>query len=678
MLRHHARNSFKHWFLASVLGVLFFATAAGSAQADTFYLRYNAGNAAGPPDFRYELNAQGSGTTRTDTVAVPAASSAYIRNPYASFFGPVQSSANMAAIGTWTASFFMYSDTTRTTGSAEIGEYTSGGTFTPWITTTNFGQSASLGTATPTTPVTFSFTDTVTHTLAAGSRLYVRVWFATTRNTGRNGLLDYDSAAKNSSITTPTFAPPPPPPGRGLLSYGSVTTGAIGQFFRTWAPSTFSARTAGPVSNITTNWTVLKASPVNVGVYAMAMATTEASNNLKIYSYNAGAWTSEFVVTQSAAQVNYRLFDVAFENTSGKVLVVYGKSTGGATQVFTREGTWNGTKFDWGAETPFTLNTSYLSGNVRWLALNNRINSDQMILTAVSDSASGNNITGAIWSGTAFGNQNTTGWGLVNDNTNWDFAGAYETATANGMVAWGITGSPYWKYARYVGSTWTVYNGTTTALTNNVRELALAADPRPTSNLIAVGLQETSTSNHANGAIWSGTAWTGQADVNTATNNVSYGRVINVAFAGTSGNAVLLWDGPTANTAGLGWALSQNGGAFAAQTVIALTGGNNEYNIQLVTDAVSNTIMYIRRDSNYDLFFYTFDGTTNTWTTATGAAIETDSSPNTNSAKESYMFAFENVYRIPTLGFILTFLVIAGFIFFAVRSGAIDLKRVKS
>ncbi len=469
--------------------------------------------------------------------------------------------------------------------------------------------------------------------------------------------------------TIPAFAAA----GDGLLPYGSRTSGSRGQNYRTWVPTSMGAETSILGTNITTQWTVLKSSPVNSGAYVMAMVTSEASNNFKVYSSYNGTWTSEFTYTQSAAQYAYRLFDVAYENASGKVMVIYGKSTS-TTTAYYRIGTWNsGTShYDWTTEASFSLTTSI--GNLRWFILANKLNSNNMILTAVGSNTTGNNINARVWNGSAWGTEGGA-WGLVNVSTNWDFDCAYETASGNGMVAWGFNGSPYWKYARLVGSTWTVSNGPTTNLNTNIRELAVAADPRPTSNLIAVALQETTANNHVNGAVWNGSAWTGPTEVNANTNTASYGRVVDVCFAGSSGNAVLLWDGTTSGTAGLGWALSQNGAAFAAQTIIALTGGNNEYNIQLVSDAASNTIMYIRRDSSYDLYYYYFNGNTNTWTTATGAAIETDSSPNNDNTKESYMFAYESVYRVPTLGWWLMLALIVGFMFFAVRRGAVQLKK---
>jgi hypothetical protein len=416
----------------------------------------------------------------------------------------------------------------------------------------------------------------------------------------------------------------------------------------------------------------MKASPTNSGVYVMAMVTTQATDNFKVYSYSGGTWTNELLYTQSAAQYAYRLFDVAFENLSGRVMVVYGKSDS-ATTAYYRIGTWNsGTNhYDWTAESSFTFTTSI--GNLRWFILANKLNADNMILTAVGDGGT-NNINARVWSGSAWGNEGGA-WGLVSVSTNWDFDCAYETASGDGMVAWGVNGSPYWKYATFIGTTWTVNNGPTTNLDQPIRELTVGADPRPTSDLITVALQETSPSNHVNGVVWSGTAWTGPTSLNTLTNTVSYGRVIDVAYAGVSGNAVLLWDGRVTGSAGLAWALSQNGAAFVTQTTVVLTGGNNEYNIQLVSDAASNTIMYVRRDSNYDLFYYYYNGDTNTWTVSTGGAIETDSSPSGDNAKESYMFAYESVYNIPTLGITLTVIAVASFIAVLVRRRVLYIRR---
>ncbi len=477
----------------------------------------------------------------------------------------------------------------------------------------------------------------------------------------------------------------PAPPDVSLLAYGSVTAGSVAQKYRTFGfGDDWGAATNTPDTTHTTNWTVLKASPTNPGAYVMAEVTTEASNNFKVYSYYNGTWTSEFTGTQSAGQAMYRCFDVAFENTSGHVLVAYAKSTGAATQVYYREGTWNGSSFGLSgvADSSFTFNTSYLSGNLRWLVLANKINSDQMILTAVSDSGSGNNITAAIWDGSAFGTQNTTGWGLcgwlsATAPTNWDFDCAYETNSGDGMVAWGFYGTPYWKYVRYTGGAWgSVTNGPTTNLTYSIRVLSLAADPRPTSNLIAAGITEASTANHVNGVVWNGStpAWTGPTSLDTSVYGTATGRQVDVCYAGTTGNAILVYDDVTSLT-NLDWARSVNGAAFSLQTPFTES-GSRDNNIQLVSDATTGRIMFTRLDANSDLYaYYYVDGTG--WTaTNSGAALETDSSGGTT--KESYMFAFENVYRVPTLGWWLLAVLVIGFSFVAVRRGALKLRKEKA
>jgi hypothetical protein len=430
----------------------------------------------------------------------------------------------------------------------------------------------------------------------------------------------------------------------------------------------------------------LKASPANPGAYVMAEVTTEAANNFKVYSYYNGVWTSEFAYTQSAAQYAYRCFDVAFENSSGKVLVVYGKSTGAATQVYYQEGTWNaGTlNYDWTAETSFTYNTSYLSGSLRWLVLANKLNYDEMILTAVSGSGSGNNISAAIWGGAGFGTQNAVGWGLcgwlsATAPTNWDFDCAYETASGEGMVAWGFynTANPYWKYVTYTGGAWNaVVNGPdpSSVMSGPIRVLSLASDPTSTSNKIAAGLIEDASTDDADGVVWGGAAWTGPTSLDTGVYATVRGRQVDVCYAGTTGNAILVYaDNATAD---LDWSRSVGGAAFGAPTNWATAGGYDN-NIQLVAEASSDKVMYVELDSNSDLYAYYYtDGTTSWNTTNGGAALEADSSGGVS--RESYMFAFESAFRVPTLGIVLTVILVAGSLAIPVKRKILSIKRTKT
>jgi exosortase family protein XrtG len=477
-------------------------------------------------------------------------------------------------------------------------------------------------------------------------------------------------------------------PGAALLAYGSITAGSVAQDYRTYAfGADWGAETNTPDTTHTTYWTALKASPTTTGAFVTAYVTTEAASNFKVYSYYNGTWTSEFAYTQTAAQYAYRCFDVAYENSSGKVLVVYGKSGGANTQVYYREGTWNaGTlHYDWTVETSFTFNTSYLSGSLRWLVLANELNSDEMILTAVSGSGTGNNISAAIWGGASFSKQNAVGWGLcgwisATAPTNWDFDCAYETSSGEGMVAWGFynTANPYWKYVTYTGGAWNaVVNGPdpSSVLNGPIRVLSLAADPSPASNRIAAGIIEyvSAGTDDCDGVVWSGAAWTGPTSLDTAVYSTVRGRQVDVCYAGTTGNAILVYDDST--TADLDWSRSVGGAAFGAPTNWATTGGHDD-NIQLVADASSDKIMYVELDSNSDLYaFYYTDGTTTWATTNAAAALEVDSSGGVS--RESYMFAFTSVFRVPTLGVVLTIILVVGAIAIPVKRKVIFVKRTK-
>lgn len=429
--------------------------------------------------------------------------------------------------------------------------------------------------------------------------------------------------------------------GDGLLSYGdggqkyNVLTG----------PGTWGGEQTGPVSSVTTQWTQIKASPANSGVYVMAMVTSEASNNFKVYSYSGGTWSAEFTATQSSTQYTYRLFDVAFENTSGNVLVVYGSSAS-TTTLYYQEGTWNGSNYDWTTGST-TFATSI--GNLRWLILENKLNSDEMLALAVGDNGT-NNINAKIWSGSAFGNEGGA-WGLTNITTNWNFDAANETASGDGMAAWGISASPYWKYATYVSGTgWTVTNGTAGAMTGVARQVALDADPAPASDRIAAAFIEDLASDDANGAVWGGSSWTSSpTNLDAAIYSTVTGKQIDVQYVGTTGNAIIAFD--DAATADLDWSKSTGGGAFAAPTSTAIAGGQDN-NLAFSNQDADDKIMLMRSDNNSDIYAYYYDDSANAWTaTNGGAALETASSGGTN--KLSFAFDYESVFRVDALGIAL-------------------------
>ena len=453
--------------------------------------------------------------------------------------------------------------------------------------------------------------------------------------------------------------------GDARISYGSaIGGGPPNQRDRTWTHPSYGSETDGPGSVIyTSSWTVMKASPANTGVYVMAMLVNDGlGDNIQVYSYASGSWTSEF--TAKTANFNYRPIDVAFENISGNVLVIYMTSTS-TTTLYYQEGSWNGTDYDWSSG---SASFSTTIGNLRFLRLTNRLASDQMIAVATGDNAS-NQVNAFVWSGSAMGNEGGA-WGTLNSTSD-NMDAAWESNSGEGLVTWGWGSSPYWRYATWNGATWTASNGTSDAnLTAAVTLTALATNPDPSSDRMALSMREST--NTLWGLIWNGSSWSQMTELDTSTNTTT-GRLIDTSFAGTTGNAIIVYG--DSSGAAVDWARSAAGGAFQLKgdwTPTATIG--NEAITAVVADASgSNIIMYNLVDANSDLFGFYYDDNNQGWNDPEGAALEVASSGGTT--LESFMFAWESVYKVPTLTEVLFLILVSAAVFLGVKTGVIKFKR---
>lgn len=475
--------------------------------------------------------------------------------------------------------------------------------------------------------------------------------------------------------------------GDGLLSYGSSTS--TYSFYRTWAVAgTWGGQTGGPTITCssgvpTINWEVLKADPSTPDRYVLGVmysCGTPGTAFTAFYNFSGGAWTSEFSVSTLLGQQAYRGMDIEFERSSGHVILVYVQSASTTTYYY-REGTWSSTNYGLSGASEGSGTFTNTIGNHTWYILAPKLNADEMILTAVGDAAATRNIVARVWDGSTFGTESPN-LGLVYVKGKWDFDCAYETNSGDGMVAWGFTGTPYWKYVTYSGGSWgTVQNGPTTGITGSgIRILDLDANPNPDAtygDYIAVALLEDNSNDDQNGGIWNGSDWTtvGLTSADQAIYSTASGRNIGVKYASDSNDAILVFD--DAATADTDYVRSIDGAAFGTTATNVATAGGQDSNIQLINESTDDKIMYMREDgTNSDLYAYEYDMSANTFT-ATNAGAALNATLTNGTTGEPYMFAYNTPYKVPTLGEILFLALVGCAVFIGVKTGVIKLKFTK-
>lgn len=304
---------------------------------------------------------------------------------------------------------------------------------------------------------------------------------------------------------------------RGLLAYGDGTPVPKWRSY-TASSNTFSSALPLPTSGNPLNL-VLRTSPKDTQAL---LGTVDPGGTLRIYCFDGHAWTTEWsaVVGGSGAT---RRFDLAYETSSGDALVVYSNNTAGTNEISFRTlpslngcGTTN-----WSA--PAVFNPLRTTGTVLWVKLASDPRSSSNLITAAwADSAA--DLSAAVWSGTAFGNEPATvseaSLEVVSAAADIDsFDLEYESLSGNLLMIWGNSaGANNQNGVRYrtctggtAVCTWTAVT-TPSGFSDDATSLDLAANPA-TNEMIFASIGNAG--NDLQIGYWSGSAWTGLANVDT-------------------------------------------------------------------------------------------------------------------------------------------------------------------
>jgi hypothetical protein len=454
--------------------------------------------------------------------------------------------------------------------------------------------------------------------------------------------------------------------GDGLLIYGSAITNST-EYSRNWTGS-YDSPVQSATSATQTLFSVLKTGPVLrsgnperiMGVWALTN-----TNTLKIYRTTtfpitaSSDWSFEWQSSSSLGTSRYRGFDIAYENLSGDALVAY--STGGATVYWQH---WNGS--NWDASGNFTFTTSI--GNIRWIKLVPRLNSDEIALIAMGSNGSSPNISATIWNPETqvFENELNSGT-RYNAQSGYDsFGGAYESNSGDLFIVWGVNVAPRWTYATLPASSprnWTINTSPPILGSAAIYQFTVTPNPSPDSDYIAFAAANSSSDIYA--GFWTGTGTQNIGAIDTSVNGF-YTHNLDIAYAGTTGRSILVYGDAISND-NIDWAYSSGDGtALSIQSDWSPAPAGTAYResiSKLYSDQSSTNVMYLRVQGDNGaaagvLSAYRWNGTGSagsSWSVASNS-IETAPSGNDNAtvapyATESFSFAWESVFSIPTLGY---------------------------
>jgi type II secretory pathway pseudopilin PulG len=326
--------------------------------------------------------------------------------------------------------------------------------------------------------------------------------------------------------------------GDALAIYGD--TGNLAQSrFRTYdnTANTFSTEAAagsGFTDTLVGKNFFVQTSPTKVEA---VVGYVNNSGVLRVLCFDGTNWSSEWTVTVGGTGTNDGRFGVAFEKTSGDAMVVYSTNAGTNEMAYrTKAGSTGCGTANWAAAV--NIEAVRTTGVVHWIRMENSpVAGSNNIALAWADANS--DLSAMIWTG--------AGWTITEPaaalETNLErvsasqdvlsFDLAYESTSGELMVVWGLSQATTCTAGTTIATTNCIRFATYTTSWSSVAVIPTVADPatnvditgNPNSNEIALAALDNSQGDLST-AYWSGSAWTGRANVDTAAHCVTAGDKI--------------------------------------------------------------------------------------------------------------------------------------------------------
>ena len=293
-----------------------------------------------------------------------------------------------------------------------------------------------------------------------------------------------------------------------------------------------------PTSDSPVRWVRVAFCPLESRSYEKIVVTLSDDGYLDAYVWNGTSWTATNNIAFPGTTANaYKCFDVAYEKTSGKAVLVYSRGTT-TNEIGYRIWTF-GT--GWGSEQ--LLNLAYTSGIVRWVSLapspETRAGTGDDNEIALIYLDANVDAHGYAWDGST--------WSLMGATAVWDnsvaiateecIAVAYEQTTGEAMFIWADSVSNRFYYKTWDGTTLSANTLLTITATGGVGNwVTLKADPASDDLFFTV----VNGGSDLNTAYWSGSAWTVHTEHDSAV-DTNARRCADFAWEPTGGKGLLVW-----------------------------------------------------------------------------------------------------------------------------------------
>ncbi|MFT3857957.1 MAG: cadherin domain-containing protein [Aquabacterium sp.] len=297
--------------------------------------------------------------------------------------------------------------------------------------------------------------------------------------------------------------------GNAMLVWDNGNTGTTGLSYATWNGSSWSAinTITAPVSGEPVHMQ-MAASP-RAQEMVLVVETTAASSNQYAIVWNGSSWgNSQTLGTNSSKQ--YFEINVAYEQQSGKAMVVYDASAANASELQYR--TWSGSA--WSSEATLSAPAGITATSELYSTVIASDPTSNRIAIAAKNAA--NEVWLSVWNGSSWGSSQaatTSGVALTDAHPTMDVA--FESQSGDLLAVYGKAAGPNIYYRTWTsGGGWSA-EGTGPSMGGTDVPYIIKLYSDPYSNTIMLGAQDAA--SDLNMVTWSGTAWGSVTELDAAT-----------------------------------------------------------------------------------------------------------------------------------------------------------------